>query len=238
MPLTPPPPQRAARPVRPARATGAAPAQDVPYHHGDLRNALIQAGRIALEEVGARELSLRHVARSVGVSEAAPSRHFDGKEGLLAAMATEGFRELAQQRREVRALSAPARDKARRMMDQYVGFAQAHKGLFDLMVGPRILQREAHPELVQAAAGSFDLFAQTICDLARDSGWPDGLLNLVVHAGWAVEHGLASLILGGRAPSLEWPVEPREMVEFSISLFLSSIAAGPASVQRLGPRAG
>lgn len=228
------PRKRAARPARPARAAASTLSEDLPYHHGDLRNALIQAGRIALEEVGARELSLRHVARSVGVSEAAPSRHFDGKEGLLAAMATEGFRELAQQRLAVRAASAPMRDKARRMMDQYVGFAQVHKGMFDLMVGPRILQRDAHPELVQAAAGSFDLFAQTVCDYARECGWPDNLLNLVVHAGWSVEHGLASLILGNRAPSLDWRVDIGEMVEFSISLFLSAVAAGPASLVRLG----
>jgi hypothetical protein len=54
-----------------------------PYHHGNLRNALIAEGRRVLEEVGVRELSLRNLARAVGVSEAAPSRHFPGKEGLL-----------------------------------------------------------------------------------------------------------------------------------------------------------
>src|SRR4029453_12912774 len=73
------------------------------YHHGDLRNALISEGRRLLEEIGARELSLRHVARSVGVSIAAPSHHFEGKEGLLAAMAAEGFIDLPGTRRKIAA---------------------------------------------------------------------------------------------------------------------------------------
>src|SRR3989442_7084727 len=65
------------------------------YHHGDLRNALIAEGRTLLELKGARDLSLRETARRAGVSIAAPSRHFDGKEALLAAIAASGFRELA-----------------------------------------------------------------------------------------------------------------------------------------------
>src|SRR4051812_12158669 len=132
------------------------------YHHGDLRNALIAAGLEALDEVGARELSLRHVARCVGVSEAAPSRHFDGKEGLLAAMAAEGFRRLAASRASIVAGKATAREQAHRMLVSYVRFAQQHKGLFDLMVGPRILARDAHVELAEASKSSFDVFADSV----------------------------------------------------------------------------
>ena len=208
------------------------PAPAIPYHHGDLRNALIMAGLAALEDIGARELSLRFVARSVGVSEAAPSRHFDGKEGLLAAMAAQGFSELATQRRAVKVSEDTSSNKVRAMMDQYVRFAQQHKGLFDLMVGPRILQRDAHTELTQASNESFELFAGAVCDLALALGWTAAQLNLVVHAAWAVEHGLASLILGGRAPRPDREIDIDEMIEFTISLFLSGISAGPAQVER------
>jgi AcrR family transcriptional regulator len=214
------------------------PGPAAPYHHGDLRNALIVAGLAALEEIGARELSLRFVARSVGVSEAAPSRHFDGKEGLLAAMAAQGFSELASQRRSVQSSGEPVSHKVRAMMDQYVLFAQQHKGLFDLMVGPRILQRDAHMELTQASTESFELFAQAVCELAREHGWTLAQLNLIVHAAWAVEHGLASLILGGRAPRADRFVEVDEMIEFTISLFLSGVTAGPAHLERGAGRGG
>src|SRR5579862_9443874 len=68
-----------------------------PYHHGDLRNALIEAARAILEEESLAELSLRAVARKAGVSHAAPYRHFPNHEALLAELATEGFVELRQE---------------------------------------------------------------------------------------------------------------------------------------------
>jgi AcrR family transcriptional regulator len=227
------------KPVRraatsPRAGARAAPPPPPAYHHGDLRNALIAAGMAALDEIGARELSLRHVARTVGVSEAAPSRHFDGKEGLLAAMAAEGFRQLAAERQAITASAAPAREKARQMMVSYVRFAQRHTGLFDLMVGPRILARDAHSELTQASTHSFDHFAEAVCAFAREHGWPESLMHLVVHAGWSVEHGLASLILGNRLPRPDRPVAVEELVEFAIALFLSGVERGPVGVARSG----
>ena len=64
------------------------------YHHGDLRNALLEAARTILEEEGLAALSLRAVARRAGVSHAAPYRHFANHEALLVELATEGFIEL------------------------------------------------------------------------------------------------------------------------------------------------
>src|SRR5262245_40997222 len=184
------------------------------YHHGDLRNALIAEGRRLLEEVGAHELSLRHVARSVGVSIAAPSHHFEGKEGLLAAMAEEGFEELASSRRKIAASEKDPLRKAWRMMECYVRFAERQRGLFDLMVGPRILLR-SHSDLNVKATASFDLFASAVCDYARTKGWRDEDLNLVVHAAWSVEHGLATLILAHRVPFPGRKIDLKQMIHFS-----------------------
>jgi AcrR family transcriptional regulator len=192
-----------------------------------LRNALISAGRAALEELGARELSLRSIAKTVGVSEAAPSRHFNGKEGLLAAMAAQGFLELAEQRKLVSESAGRPEEKVRQMMYQYVNFAQAHKGLFNLMVGPRIIQPGTHEELKESSSASFKLFAEAVCSCARAYGWPEGQLKLLVHSAWTVEHGLATLILGDRAPHPDWPVNLKSMIDFSISLFITRITAGP-----------
>ena len=186
-----------------------------------------------LEEMGTQELSLRHVARSVGVSIAAPSRHFDGKEGLLAAIAADGFRELAAERRKIAESTKDPLLKVHRMMASYVGFAQREKGLFNLMVGPRILGKDAYEELTAATSSSFDLFASAVCDYALANKWSREDLDLVVHAAWSVEHGLATLILGSRVPRPDRVVDLQQMIDFSISLLLSGVAAGPTHLSRI-----
>ena len=97
----------------------------------------------------------------------------------------------------------------------------------NLMIGPRILQR-AHKDLTAASSASFDLFASAVCDYARTKGWADKDLNLVVHAAWSVEHGLATLILADRVPFPNRKIDLRQMIHFSVSLLLSGVAAGPA----------
>ncbi|MDB5860827.1 MAG: hypothetical protein JWQ76_4516 [Ramlibacter sp.] len=206
---------------------------ETPYHHGDLRNALIAEGRRLLEEVGARELSLRNVVRAVGVSIAAPSRHFEGKEGLLAAIAADGFTELAAQRRRITASSPDSLARVYRMLDNYVRFAQRRKGLFDLMVGPRILARDAYPQLAAASSESFDLFATAVSEYARGCGWQEKDLNLVVHSAWSTEHGIATLLIADRVPRADRPIDVARMVRFSLSLLLTGIAVGPAAADRI-----
>ncbi|OAJ54969.1 hypothetical protein A6V36_09065 [Paraburkholderia ginsengiterrae] len=176
---------------------------------------------------------MRYLARAVGVSEAAPSRHFAGKEGLLAAIAADGFNELAALRTRILACDEPAMTKAYRMMRTYVEFAQQHKGLFDLMVGPRIVGRECYPELVEAGLKSFHLFASSVQDAALESGWQKRALPLVIHAAWSMEHGVATLILSDRVPQVTYSVRVDQMIHFSIRMFLSAIAAGPEHLESL-----
>lgn len=201
------------------------------YHHGDLRNALIAAGQALLEEVGPQEFSLREVARRTGVSIAAPSRHFDSKEALLAAIAASGFRELAAERLTIAKSNSNELTKAKRMMYRYIEFARRNKGLFYLMVGPTIIQRGAYAELVEASNASFDLFATAVGAYARAHDWDERDLNLLIHAAWAAEHGISMLIIGGRIPRQDRPVDIDDAVKFSVSTVLSAIAAGPKALR-------
>jgi AcrR family transcriptional regulator len=210
-----------------ARAAAKAPA----YHHGDLRNALIKEGRGLLEEKGALALSLREAARRAGVSEAAPSRHFDSKEALLAAIAASGFDELAAERYVIAASDLGSMEKAYRMMWSYVAFARRHMGLFHLMVGPVIIERNAYPELIASSNASFDLFSSAVNTYAQEHGWPRRYLHLITHAAWSVEHGLAMLILSRRIPRAEMPVDLDEMVDFTLCTLLSAITAGPEALK-------
>jgi AcrR family transcriptional regulator len=211
----------------------ASPDASVPYHHGNLRNALIAEGRRALEEIGVHELSLRYLARKAGVSEAAPSHHFAGKEGLLAAIAADGFRDLAALRAVIAASDEVALSKAYRMMRVYVEFAQRYKGLFELMVGPRIVARDSYPELSTETAKSFGLFASSVEQFALEKQWKEESLTLVTHAAWGMEHGLATLILADRMPRSDIAFSIDQVVEFSISMFLSAVAAGASSLEEI-----
>lgn len=210
-----------------SRATSSA------YHHGDLRNALIAEGRSELETHGPNELSLRRLAKTVGVSSAASVRHFSDKAEFLAALAADGFRDLARIRRKIGSAGGDSLTTAYRMMSAYVEFADAHKGVFALMVGPRLIERDAYPELSLAANESFAYFSGAIAAYAEDCGWTAESLPFVSHGAWAMEHGLATLILSGRVPRSDVRVEVFPMVHFSITMFLQAIEAGPDRLQKL-----
>src|SRR5271154_1132897 len=107
------------------------------YHHGDLRDALVRAGRTILEEDGLAVLSLRRVARTAGVSPAAPYHHFADKQALLDAVATQGFDALtsAMETRMAKETDPDARLDASGV--GYVVFAVENPALFRLMFGAR-----------------------------------------------------------------------------------------------------
>src|SRR4051812_26394436 len=100
-----------------------------PYHHGDLKNALIQAAQALLAERGADDFSLREVARRAGVSPAAPAHHFGDAQGLLTAVATLAFEELTQVLRAGHARGGDDPQLALREQGvEYVQFALRHPG--------------------------------------------------------------------------------------------------------------
>ncbi|MDM0042762.1 TetR/AcrR family transcriptional regulator [Variovorax sp. J22G21] len=201
----------------------------------DLRRAFVTEGRKMFEENGATELSIRAIGRRLGVSEAAPFKHFKSKEHLLAAIASSGFRELAEQRKLiVDSVAAPA-TRAREMMLSYVDFACAHQGLFDLMIGPRLLAEVRDGELEDAGNASFSYFANSIHALALESGWTKERLDVLAHAAWTVEHGIASLILARQLPRKRAKLTQQQIVSFAIDIFLSAIAAGPTQFKNFLP---
>jgi AcrR family transcriptional regulator len=126
-----------------------------PYHHGNLREALLRAGEHALETGGVQNLSLRELARTAGVSHAAPRRHFPDKQALLDALAQSGWDQLGT-------ILAAAIDDAGPDFDArllgiaraYVAFATAHPALVELMFASKH-QAGAPPELAEASERAF-----------------------------------------------------------------------------------
>lgn len=166
------------------------------YHHGDLRAALLSAARALLDEGGVPGVSLREVARRAGVTPAACYRHFADKEALLTALAVQGFEEFAQ---ELASAREGAAEPFAEMGIAYVAFAVQRPGMFRLMFGPAVSDRNRSPELTAAIGSSTRLFESGVTSsrhVARED--PVGALRA-----WATVHGLATLAIDGMLPQYD-----------------------------------
>jgi AcrR family transcriptional regulator len=153
------------------------------YHHGDLRNGLLEAARAILEEQDLSALTLRAVARRAGVSHAAPYRHFPNHEALLVELGLEGFAELRQFINEAGKVSGPESDRIANIGAAYMRFVAKRPAVARLMFGSQIPNRDKFPALGHAA----DAIGDEIGSALHDSA-----LGLAV---WSAVHGLAMLVL-------------------------------------------
>jgi len=195
-------PRRAARgaPVRaarPQRAAGAA----APYHHGSLREAMLQAAERILERDGVAGLTLRAAAREAGVSHAAPKNHFGDLRGLLSDLAAVGFTRfraaLVANTRE----GDTTRARLAAIGHGYVTFAQENPGLFMLMFRGERLDF-SRPALRAAGEAAFGVLAGTVGALGPYQT-PLTLPQAAhITAAWSLVHGFAMLMLDGRLKPL------------------------------------
>lgn len=164
------------------------------YHHGDLRNALVEAAITLIAEQGVDAMTLRELGRRVGVNHRAVYRHFADKRALLVAVAIAGFETLAVQLQAAMGEAMDPTERLQRLARAYVHFAIAEPARYQVMFGPRLNADGAYPELETAIAPAFDLVRQEVREGAakgvfrplEDRGTALGL--------WAALHGVASLI--------------------------------------------
>lgn len=170
------------------------------WHHGDLRASLIAWGTHLLDTEGIAGMSMRTAARLAGVSPGAPAYHFKDRNGLLAAIAAQAFRDLVSFRRSrVETVDpADAAGRLRAVMLGYVEFAQAHPARFHLMFGPEIEQREQYPELVEAGAASFQVLRNAIGPCIQGASLGALTEEQLAFSVWAATHGLATLTIDRR----------------------------------------
>lgn len=167
------------------------------YHHGDLRAALIAEGLSQLEAGGEGALSLRGLAKAVGVSPNAPYRHFADKTALMGALAAEGFQRFAD---AIAAASVGSAALALRAEGKaYLAFAQAHPALYRLMFSPYGYSLTS--DTCQREAGrAFGCLVET-AQRAQTVGWKSRLpLVDAVLAYWAALHGWAGLTIDKLVP--------------------------------------
>lgn len=194
-----------------------------PYHHGDLREALVAAGTELIEDDGVMAFTLRECARRAGVSHAAPKNHFATAEDLLAEIAARGFE------RFVSALGTAA-DRASdqspdsrliAMGQAYARFARAHPGVYGLMFR-RPRHTAASPHLDQAAKAGWDQLHEAVKAVIGEDRKDAAIKSAHV---WSLVHGIASLMIDRRLPPA---IDSDQLIR-------QSLASLPAAIRTVGP---
>ena len=195
------------------------------YHHGELREALVGAGRRLLEEGGLRDFTLRECARRAEVSHAAPAHHFASIDDLLAEIATRGYHELtAAMENEARRAKA---EPTARLVAQgvgYMAFAAAHPALFQLMFN-REASRFETPGLSAAAKHAYQLQLAAVDAVIPEA--PAEVRKRMADFAWSTTHGFITLVLEGQIGEGE---SPRALKARS----LATLAAMAETVVRVG----
>lgn len=224
---------------------------DRPYHHGDLRQTLLDTCCQHIAGQGLEGLSLRALAREAGVSATAPYRHFETRQALLSALATEGFTELTRalagarlqwHEEPIRALYVAG--------TRYVRYAVANPVKYQLMFGDLIGEFSGHQPLVDAAWNCFAEMRQILVAGGRLQLWVDTDLEELAAQLWAMLHGIAGLVISYQRKCQQIPTEllaaPPLVAQRKLALapekallrFLRGVVRDPANVASLEAQEG
>lgn len=204
------------------RATRAPRKLRRPYHHGNLRRALLDEALATIRAEGVDGLTLREIGARLGVSRTALYRHFVDKRALLTAVATEGFRRLREQL--VTAWEEGGRGPAafRSMGVAYVRFAVENPSHYRVMFGGFVDRETREPELATEAAGAFRALVDALAALQRDAVVRGDDTVLVARFVWAVVHGVAMLGINGQLPE---PGDVEQLMRYALERLLTGIVA-------------
>ncbi|MCX6520914.1 MAG: TetR-like C-terminal domain-containing protein [Actinobacteria bacterium] len=182
------------------------------YHHGDLRAALVAQGLVVLERDGLAALTLRAVAREVGVSHAAPGRHFADAAAFHTAVAASGYRELAERLSATE--DAGAEDALIAAGRAYVGFALDHPQLYRLVFHAGLTDTawddDEFRNASSAAFGVLEHHVQRAIDAGVLDRRPVRELALTL---WSAVHGICSLVIDRQLTAKGFDADPRTLAD-------------------------
>ena len=180
------------------------------YHHGNLKQALLEASLDLIRKSGPGAFTLREVARRAGVSHNAPYRHFRDKEALLAALAAEGFDRLTATMTKAADLASGAMERFRMTGRGYVEFALRYPQHFAVMFEVP-WQYDLYPETQAAGNRAFGTLVRHIEACQTEGALPTGDAEPRALLAWSLVHGVAKLAISGRLP---WS-EPAVVLDFT-----------------------
>lgn len=204
------------------RSKRAARKPNRPYHHGNLRRALLDEALATMRAEGVDGLTLREIGARLGVSRTALYRHFADKRALLAAVSTEGFRTLRQHL--VAAWEEGGRGPAafEAMGVAYVRFAVASPSHYRVMFGGFVDPKACEPELAAEAAGAFQALVDALAALQHDAIMRADDAAKMARFVWAVVHGVAMLGIDGQLPE---PGGVEELMRYALERLRTGIEA-------------
>lgn len=173
------------------------PATRASYHHGALRETLLSASLRLIEAEGVGAVSLRRVAREAGVSPGAPYHHFPDRAALLAALAAQGYQQLAAELAAARAAAEGPVQALTALIRAYVNFGLRNPGYFRLMFRPELSEPRKHPDAKAAEEAASACLEETVADCVDAGIIPADQADPLALTAWSLGHGLASLCLDG-----------------------------------------
>jgi AcrR family transcriptional regulator len=204
---------------------------DSSYHHGNLRLALLNAAIAQIKEVGVEKLSLRGIARTVGVSQTAPYRHFRDKNELLAEIATQAFLDLYTTTSKDIRDDKSASDNIKVTGSTYLAFAIDNPEKYKLMFGPSIQCRSDYPKMVSAGDTLFDVLIGQVERGITEGIFLEGCPMVLANTLWTQAHGLASLTIDGFYENREIPMPFDEFLIIQISIASRAIQIKPEPIR-------
>lgn len=197
------------------------------YHHGNLREALIEAALELIASKGPAGFTFAEAARSAGVSPAAPYRHYRDRDALIADVARRGFERFAADLERAWDDGRPGALAAfQRVGRAYLAFARAEPAFYTAMFESG-LPPDMSPELGRAGDAAFAVLqraAEAVCaTLPREGRPPAKMVSLHV---WALSHGIASLFARGDAARRKLPMPPEELLEAAVLIYLDGLGGG------------
>lgn len=184
-----------------------------PYHHGNLRRALLDEALAMIRAEGVDAVTLREIGTRVGVSRTALYRHFADKSALLEAVATEGFRALRQRLVSAWEDGGRTNDAFRAMGVAYVQFALTNSSHYRVMFGGSVDSRERCGELEVEGAGAFQALVDALLSLQRDGIVLADEPQMMASYVWSLVHGIAMLGVDGQ---LRDPIAVEALTTYAI----------------------
>lgn len=194
-----------------------------PYHHGNLRRALLDEALATIRTEGVAGLTLREIGTRLGVSRTALYRHFADKRALLTAVATEGFRTLRQQLTGAWQEGGGGRAAFQAMGIAYIRFALANPPHYRVMFGSFVDPEDQEPELASEAGGAFQTLVDALAALQREAIVRGDNTVLMSRFVWSVVHGVAMLGIDGQ---LREPGDVEALTHYALERIRTAIEAG------------